>query len=191
MREARGFRRAEWGDGFRRTLEARAKRRRRLLILPILFLVGGLATFSVSRPMPLLLVWNSSPSAPVGLYRLVRRPPRKGDMVIAWAPLPARSMASARHYLPSNVPLVKRVAAGKGDLICASGASVRIGGRVVATRLRRDRLGRMLPWPVGCKRLGSNDYFLLNQNPRSFDGRYFGISHSGEIIAVAELLWAR
>jgi len=92
-------------------------------------------------PRPLLL-WNASPSSPVGLY--VVRPvgdPRVGDVVVAFALLPARRLAAARGYLPFAVPLVKSVAAASGDIVCARGTKVRINGRVAAVRRGRDPAG--------------------------------------------------
>lgn len=54
-------------------------------------------------PPPAILMWNASPSSPVGLYA-VRPPgnPRVGDMVAAFAPAAARRLASSRGYLPSG-----------------------------------------------------------------------------------------
>ena len=142
-------------------------------------------------PRPLLL-WNASPSSPVGLY--VVRPvgdPRVGDVVVAFALLPARRLAAARGYLPFAVPLVKSVAAASGDIVCARGTKVRINGRVAAVRRGRDPAGRPMPGWFGCRRLGRNDFLLLSTSPLAFDGRYFGISKTADAIGTARLLWRR
>lgn len=144
------------------------------------------------RPRPLLL-WNSSPSSPLGLYRV--GPPdrlRTGDYVVGWPPRTARALAASRLYLPAGVPLVKRVAAVAGDRVCASGESIFINARKAVERRPRDRLGRPIPWWSGCRVLRAGELFLLA--PRSaegFDGRYFGISRRGEIIGRARLIWTK
>ena len=156
------------------------------------FCIGSLAVTVVLPPRP-LLVWNASASAPVGLYWvLLSARIDAGDMVIARVPASVRLLAAERHYLPANVPLVKRVAAVPGDTICALGERIFVNGRRIAMRLVYDRAGRLMPWWHGCVRLGSNAYFLLmTDSPASFDGRYFGPTETENIIGKVRLLWAR
>src|SRR3546814_13024738 len=75
-------------------------------------------------------------------------------MVIARLAEPYRSLAAKRHYLPSNVPLVKRVAAVPGDRICARGDLIFVNGKPVTERLKIDARGRAMPWWRGGVRLG-------------------------------------
>jgi conjugative transfer signal peptidase TraF len=142
---------------------------------------------------PVLLVWNASASSPVGLYRI--GPPghvETGDMVLARPPDAARRLGAERHYLPWNVPLVKRVGAVAGDEVCAFGEAVFVNGRFQSLRRRRDGLGRPMPWWSGCVGLGEGEVFLhAPDSPDSFDGRYFGTTAAGEVIGSARLIWAR
>ena len=49
---------------------------------------------------------------------------------------------------------------------------------------------RMLPWWSGCQVLQRGELSLLSPgSPDAFDGRYFGITHNGEVIGKARLLW--
>lgn len=112
-------------------------------------------------------------------------------MVIAWPPQAWRAVAAKRHYLPANVPLVKRAAAVPGDEICALGMRIFIEGRPVATRRTRDPSGRALPWWHGCRRLADGEYLLLMDAPGSFDGRYLGVSKAEQLVGKARLLWRR
>ncbi len=158
--------------------------------------LGGLAGALVSTLLIELrpwLVWNASASAPVGLYAVGDAAPlARGDMVIARVPEEYRMFAARRHYLPANVPLVKRVAATAGNEVCAAGARVTVNGRLVARRLSRDGAGRPMPWWSGCALLGEGEYFLLMaDSAASFDGRYFGVSEAGDIVGWARLLWRR
>ena len=150
----------------------------------------ALAGTLVLRPAPVLL-WNASPSSPVGLYA-VRSPARlnPGDTAIAWPPSAARRLAAERHYLPAGVPLVKQVAATDGARVCARGKTILVNGRRAALRRSRDRAGRRLPWWSGCRRLRKGDLFLLAPDvPEAFDGRYFGVTHPSEVIGAGRLLW--
>jgi conjugative transfer signal peptidase TraF len=138
------------------------------------------------------LVWNASDSAPRGLYRVFPGvAPARGDMVIAWAPEPFRRLAAERHYLPSNVPLVKRVAALADDRVCAEGPTITVNDRVVAWRLAADGSGRAMPWWRGCRTLKQGEYLLLMEALASFDGRYFGVSREADLVGMARPLWTR
>ena len=159
-------------------------------VVPALVVVALVASI-VWKPRP-RLVWNASASAPVGLYAVT--PPheaRTGDMVVAWTPAPARALAAGRRYLPSNIPLVKRIRASGGDTVCARGRAITINGAHAAVRHRRDARRRQMPWWTGCRRLAQGEYFLLMDGSRSFDGRYFGVTPGRDLVGRAALLWAR
>jgi len=179
-----------WSQALRRD----RARRRRLCVRATLVAAGiGALAATIALPPAPRLVWNASASAPIGLYRVAPGAPvSTGDMVVAWLPAKARALAASRRYLPAEVPAVKRVAAGPGARVCAIGDTIRIDGRVSATRLRTDRLGRPLPWWRGCHVLGPDERFLLMANSAaSFDGRYFGVSRTADIVGKATLLWPR
>jgi conjugative transfer signal peptidase TraF len=136
------------------------------------------------------LVWNASASAPVGLYAVAPQASlTRGDMVIAWAPRAARMLAARRHYLPVNVPLVKRITAIAGDRVCAGGAVITIEGRRAATRLPRDAARRPMPRWRGCATLKRGQFLLLADAAASFDGRYFGPSSRADIVGRAAAIW--
>ena len=179
-----------WGEALR---AARA-RRHRLRRHAIWIGSGALALgATIAFPPPPRLLWNATASAPVGFY-LVSLGARlkRGDMVVARAPYPARLLAARRHYLPMNVLLVKRIIGVPGDILCGRGDKVTLNGKLVATRLPHDRMGRTLPWWEGCEGLLPGRYFLLmDKVPTSFDGRYFGPVEEGDIIGKASPLWVR
>ena len=154
--------------------------------------IAALSANEVAHPMP-RLVWNATPSAPVGLYRVEPAVGlRRGDFVLAWPPDAARQLAAERDYLPGNVPLVKRVAALAGDTVCRAQERVRINGITVATALQADSGGRLLPQWRGCRTLRPNQVFLLMPSVAdSFDGRYFGPIATSAIIGKLVPLWTR
>lgn len=152
----------------------------------------GIASTLLCPPPPVLL-WNASASSRIGLYA-ISSPGQlgAGDAAVAWAPTPARRLAAARHYLPANVPLVKRVAAAPGDRVCATHKTIFVNGRPATLRRVRDPSGRPMPWWSGCHVLGPGEFFLLSPNaPDAFDGRYFGVTRSSQIVGKARLLWPR
>ena len=178
--------------------KAPAATRCKLSRRPVIGWVGGmLATLAIAstvlRPARPLLLWNASSSSPLGFYAVTSAGSVKaGDTVVAWAPPPARRLAAARHYLPANVPLVKRVAAAPGDRVCAKGKAIFVNARPAALRRADDASGRHMPWWSGCRRLRPGELFLLSPNsPDAFDGRYFGMTRSSEIVGKARLLWHR
>lgn len=179
-----------FGDALRGR-QARRRRNRRLLVAGIAsgMLAGLVLATLVADPMP-RIVWNASRSAPLGAY--VVSPGARfhtNDMVVARMPPEWRWLANERGYLPERVPLIKRVAASEGQTVCATANRISIDGREVAERLAVDSRHRPMPWWNGCRVLGPGQVFLLmREHPRSFDGRYFGVSERTEIIGPARHL---
>lgn len=190
MRERPDLPLIAWGEALRAARLARQRQQFRFAFGALGIVALGL---TIAAPPSPRLVWNVSASAPRGLYIVSPGVPvAAGDMVVARTPQPWRMLAARRHYLPANVPLVKRVVAGRGDTVCARGAEVAINGVPAVTRRARDAKGRILPWWEGCVRLGGGDAFLLMASEdASFDGRYFGVTPSRDILGRAHLLWAR
>lgn len=152
--------------------------------------VGAIAA-SAWADLPKTLIWNGSASAPIGLYWVSQRDLEKGDLVLAHADSAMQFLLNERGYLPPGTPILKRIAAVQGDEICRENAAISINGRVVATALIHDSKGRYLPVWSGCHVLMRGEIFLLNDHPRSLDGRYFGVTDDALVMGRAHLLWAR
>lgn len=186
MADARLAAIARWGAELRL---ARVRRRRVLRYGLALCLFGVALAMTITRPPRPWLVWNVSASAPIGLYAVGQaRSLARGDMVIARLPPGWRRFAARRHYLPANVPLVKRVVALPGDLVCAR-RRILVNDIRVAWQRTTDGAGRFMPGWSGCRRLVDGAHLLLMDDPDSFDGRYFGPTNSDDIIGKAFLLW--
>jgi conjugative transfer signal peptidase TraF len=168
----------------------RGRKRPRVILALTLLGLGCVGLTAFGRPAP-RLVWNVSASAPRGLYRtLPGVPVRRGDLVLVRMPASVRDLAAARGYLPSTVPLVKRVAALGGDVVCILDNEVIVGGKTVATRLEHDRSGRPLPRWSDCRTLDIDEVFLLMAAvPDSFDSRYFGPVSLSAVIGRLVPLW--
>jgi type IV secretory pathway protease TraF len=74
-------------------------------------------------PPCLLLVWNTTPSIPIGLYVITPAPPRRGDLSVMRLPRRMETLAVARAILTSHIPVLKPVAAAAGDRVCRMGTS--------------------------------------------------------------------
>lgn len=146
---------------------------------------------TLALPETRFLVWNTTASVPTGLYWIRDMRHRYVGERVAIQPPPAlRRLLDERGYLPTGVPLLKRVAAVRGQRVCRFSHGVTIDGKFVGAVRARDRLGRTLPAWSGCRRLRTRELFLMNPNaPDSFDGRYFGVLNERDVIGRATPVW--
>lgn len=159
---------------------------------------AALAWAAFVQPLP-RLIYNPSDSVAVGWYRVdpldhraasLPRPVSVDSIVLVPLPAEVAALAAQRGYLPTRVPLLKRVGAVAPQEVCIDGGIIRIDGAPVAAVLRADRLGRPLPSWQQCHRLAPDELFLLSvTNPASFDSRYFGPVSASTVIGVAHPVW--
>lgn len=159
---------------------------------------AALAWAAFVQPLP-RLIYNPSDSVPVGWYRVdpqrhgadsLSRPLPVDSIVLVPLPDRAATLAAQRGYLPTRVPLLKRVGAVAPQHVCIVAGQVRIDGVPSAAVLPADRLGRPLPSLQLCRRLEPGELFLLSvTNPASFDSRYFGPVSASAVIGVAHPVW--
>lgn len=160
--------------------------------------LAALAWAAFVQPLP-RLIYNPSDSVPVGWYRVdpiqhragsLARSLSVGSIVLTQLPADGAALAAQRGYLPTRVPLLKRVGAVAPQHVCIVAGQVRIDGVPVAAVLPADRLGRPLPSLQLCRRLEPGELFLLSvTNPASFDSRYFGQVSAFAVIGVAHRVW--
>jgi conjugative transfer signal peptidase TraF len=145
---------------------------------------------AVADPRP-RLIWNASASAPIGLYSL--RPlkhPSVGALVAVTPPAPLADWLAIRGYLPRDVPLLKTIAAVPGQRVCRVGEAISIDARLVGEARRRDSQGRALPVWCGCRTIGPDELFFMNNAvPDSLDSRYFGPLPRTTLLGQAIPLW--
>lgn len=143
---------------------------------------AAMLALSVSTQQP-LIIYNRSPSVPVGYYVRTGASPMRGSFVTVSAAKVAPDYARARNYADASDRFIKRVAAIAGDEVCAEGVRVQIG-EVSIPRRAADRAGVPLPLWSGCRTLEPGEVFLLGDSDDSFDGRYWGPVEHGEIDGV-------
>ncbi len=136
------------------------------------------------------LVWNATPSAPIGLYVIEQGRWRVGDRV---AVRPSELLAEdleRRGVLARGKLLIKRVVAGKGDRVCRDGVDVTVNGSAAAIARDASGSGEALPFWRGCRTLGSWEVLLLGDTADSYDGRYFGVTSADDILGRVRMLVA-
>lgn len=130
-----------------------------------------------------LVLYNHSPSMPVGLYWRVSANAApahfaKGTIVTVRAVAVAPEIAAVRHFDGPKNRFIKRVAATGGDRVCAAGKKLTINAdqqieRRVALDANQSGKAAILAWS-GCRVLAQNEVLLLGETEDSFDGRYWG-----------------
>ena len=144
----------------------------------LLVAIVGVAMLTFAAWAPKRLVWNFTPSIPVGLYVIEDRAWRRGERVALWPSGELLDALREAGVLREGRMLMKRVAAAAGDEVCRYGLQVTINTSPSAVaRLRGD-----LPSWSGCIRLTASDVFLLGETENSFDGRYFGVTAAGDVV---------
>lgn len=137
-----------------------------------------------------VVLWNATSSVPRGLYMVSRKISLvPGTLLVVDLPEPVAHLASRRGYLPTDIPLIKPVAAGPEAAVCRHGDTIFVNGKANGVAKAVDLNGHPLPVWQGCHRLRNDEVFLMNaQNPDSFDGRYFGPIPARNIVGTAHPL---
>ena len=135
------------------------------------------------------LIWNASASVPIGFYLVRAERLRRGDIALARLPARTAEFALRRGYLRATPYVLKPVVAVSGDRVCRIGDRVTVRGRAAAVAQRRDLQHRALPVWQGCRSLAAGEIFLLTDDVRSFDSRYFGPIAADNVGGRATAVW--
>ncbi|MGE0851997.1 MAG: S26 family signal peptidase [Hyphomicrobiaceae bacterium] len=160
--------------------------RRTALATTITVASTALACSPVPAP---LIIWNATPSVPVGLYRVTARPLSIGALAVVSLPSHIRRLAAERGYLPASALLIKPIVGLPGDTVCRYGRLVTVNGRFAALAYDTDANQRQLPKWTGCHRLDDAQVVVISKRPDSFDSRYFGPLSRADIAGLAISLW--
>ena len=87
-------------------------------------------------------------------------------------------------YLKKPIPVMKKVFATKGDLVCIKRDKIYINYKFIAKTLQFDHNNNILPKTKICRILKKGEFFLMSTKiPNSFDSRYMGIIKRAQIFA--------
>jgi conjugative transfer signal peptidase TraF len=134
-----------------------------------------------------VVVINTSPSMPPGLYVRCAIEPAVGRIVDFRIPYRARPYVQGRtgqdgeHWY-----ILKPIAASPGDRVDTTGSSLVINGRAIAPMPPDfDGAGRRLPVWRDNRVLGPDEFFVFSARiPNSFDSRCYGPIARSEIASV-------
>ena len=155
-------------------------------ILAVLVLAVSVSLFMLSIGARISGIYiNTTPSLPVGFYRIVDEPIVNGAYVAFCPPQNAVfDMAMNRSYINrGDCPggyglLLKRVFAQSGDTVFIDQAGIYVNGKHLpnSAQLTADADGHALPQYQLQAVLDDGESLLLSDlNPQSFDARYFGL----------------
>ena len=168
-------------------------------ILGMVVLVISVSAFALSILFRIAGIYiNTTPSFPVGFYKIVDEPITKGAYVSFCPPQDkVFDIAMARHYIDTgDCPggygmLLKRVFAQAGDAVSIGEFGIIVNGELLpnSTQLKADVDGHIMPQYRLDTVLDDAEYLLLSDlNPNSFDARYFGLISRAQIKHVVEPL---
>jgi conjugative transfer signal peptidase TraF len=136
-------------------------------------------------------IWNASNSVPIGLYRVA--PAGKftvTELVAVQPPDPLAAFLDLNDYLPSGLPMLKRIVALPGQVVCRVGLTITVDNLEIGQARERDGRNRPLPAWQGCLIIGEAEIFVMNwQSADSFDSRYFGPLPASAVIGRALPVW--
>ena len=149
-------------------------------------LFTGILVFSYLKKN---FVINLTPSIQTGIYKVeIVDEIKKGDVVTFTVNEDLYKFMLERGYINDKIKgFIKKVGGIEGDEI-EVGEYLSIN-RVRKKKLpRKDTLGRILPLKEGKYTLKENEYFMLGDNPKSFDSVYMGIIRKDQIKNKAKLI---
>ena len=171
--------------------------RKTAAVVVVLAALGGAATIGAERAG---WRWNSTESAPVGLWQVVRRAPADGAWVTFCPPNDAMFQEfKARGYIrggpcPGDLErLLKPVVAMEGDVVTVGDDGVTVNGALLPeTELHtQDSRGwPLVPRVVVQVVVEPGDLWVVsNHSPLSVDSRYFGPIRAGSVEGTAVPVW--
>ena len=136
------------------------------------------------------LLWNWTPSLPLGLYWVAGSGHVKvGDLVAFPVPAHVRALVLERNYLPPGALLVKPVVATSADSVCTDGGRLTVNSAPLGAIATEDTRGRPLPHDARCGPVPEGDVFVASHLATSFDSRTFGPVPVADIRGTVTPLW--
>ncbi len=136
------------------------------------------------------IVYNDSPSVPVGWYIRTGKDPVVGEIVDFPIPESVRPYVEGRTGPYEGWYILKPIVAAEGDHVSTAGGRLTINGAVVAEIVSADAEGKPVPTWSGSRRLEAGELFVLSTRiARSFDSRIYGPIRAADITGVYRKFW--
>lgn len=161
---------------------------RRIALFAVAVLLLAVLAWMPPRPW---LLYNRTPSVPVGFYLYDGKDIERGDIIAFDLPKTAHDYAHHRGD-SSDVLLLKPVLAMSGDHVSTLRSELRINGAFVGNIPAADSAGRALPRWRADRVLNDGELFVgSTRSLHSFDSRFFGPIHTSQIVGVYRPLVVR
>ena len=132
---------------------------------------------------PKLLLYNHTPSVPVGWYVYAGRTPQRGDLIAVALPSAAHAYAVARGE-STAFRLLKPVIAVSGDRVSTLNSELCVNGVSFGPIPVIDTTGRPLPRWQADRVLAAGELLVGSTAEHSFDSRFFGPVHASQVLGV-------
>lgn len=171
---------------------------KKLSIIIAIFLISTIATGILFHSLGFRI--NLTESIAVGLYRITGTEPLKNAYVI-FCPDDRQSfkLAKTRGYIDYGLYcngygyLMKKVVAVSGDTLSVTNEGVYVNQILIlySKPKLQDGMNRTLPhWQVMNYQLQEDEIMTMtSQSEWSFDGRYYGLVHTGQIKGMITPIW--
>ncbi|HAT1844346.1 conjugative transfer signal peptidase TraF [Legionella pneumophila] len=171
---------------------------KKLSVFTAMFLVSLIAASSLFHIMGFRI--NLTESIPVGLYRITNADSIKNAYVI-FCPDDRESfrLALERSYIDHSLYcggygyLMKKVVAVSGDILSVTNEGVFVNHMLIpySKPKLQDGMNHALPqWQVMNYLLQEDEVMTMtSQSEWSFDGRYYGLVHTGQIKGMITPIW--
>jgi conjugative transfer signal peptidase TraF len=112
------------------------------------------------------------------------------ELVAVRPPHSLAAFLDVNDYLPTGIPMLKRVLALRGQTVCRTGLIITVDSIEMGQARERDSRGRPLPAWQGCRIIKEDELFVMNwQSADSLDSRYFGPLPTSAVIGRAVPVW--
>ena len=136
------------------------------------------------------LLWNWTPSLPLGLYWVSpRREADVGALVAFPVPAGVRALVRERRYLPPGAVLVKPIVAAAADDVCTDGGTLTVNGTPLGAVATEDTRGRPLPHDTRCGPLPDGVVFVASHICRRASTRARSARALSQIRGTVTPLW--
>lgn len=171
---------------------------KKLSVFTSIFLISLIALAALFHALGFRI--NLTESIPIGLYRITNEAPIKNAYVI-FCPDNRESFRLARDrgyidhglYCDGYGYLMKKVVAVSGDILSVTNKGVFVNHKLTpySKPKLQDGMKRALPqWQVMNYQLQKDEVMTMtSQSEWSFDGRYYGLVHTGQIKGMITPIW--
>jgi len=162
------------------------------------FITIGMLVLVIVEVVKLNVMVNVTASIPAGIYGRKDVQPTRGAFVVVCLPARVAALGRERGYVQAGQcpgraePVGKRLVALGGDRVGSGSGGITIEGCHLpdSEPLERDSSGRLMAWVERDELpLQPAEVWLMGDDRRSWDSRYYGPVPVESVVAVVEPLW--